>query len=201
MLWGKMAANRSIAEGQETYYCGRQSRPSGEIAMKYFEQRTKNSSDSWTTPAEEIELVKSLFRGHILLDPCASPDRKKWFAITNYDGKLTGDGLVDKWFGNVFINPPYSKLKEWSIKGFQEYSRGKAKSQIWLVPGRAMDTQWWDILMLFCRIFAIKNKRIKFEGAKNGAMFPSALCYCGSDADWFAIKASSAGWSVYKRLM
>jgi len=164
--------------------------------MTFAERRTKSIRDDWRTPAEEIALVKRIFGGQIDLDPCADDDMNNWIAITN--AHPTGhDGLKSYWFGKVFINPPYGRaIIDWVRKGRHEYT----DAQIWLVPGRAMDSKWWRELMTFCKVFAIKRKRNKFGGAACGAMFPSTLCYCGPNEDRFVDEARSAGWDVYRNV-
>jgi hypothetical protein len=163
--------------------------------MSFAERRTAASRDDWRTPAEEIELVKRIFGGPIDLDPCADYDRSNWFAITNFSH--TTEGLFWEWWGNVFINPPYGRELVYWVR----HGRANQQSvQIWLVPGRAFDTQWWKCLMNFCDIFAIKDSRIKFGGADHGAMFPSALCYCGTAEQRFVDEVRAAGWTVYRKV-
>jgi len=81
-----------------------------------------------------------------------------------------------------------------------ELMMNRSSAQIWLVPGRAFDTEWWGHLMGFCDVFAIKKKRIKFDGSECGAMFPSALCYCGPDEPGFISEVEAAGWDVYRKV-
>ncbi len=60
-------------------------------------------TDTWLTPPEIVGAL-----GVFDLDPCAAPDPKPWdTAITHYT--LPTDGLVEPWFGRVWLNPPYSR--------------------------------------------------------------------------------------------
>jgi len=145
--------------------------------------------------------------GGIDTDPCASINSKHWFANSD-DGNITErlDGLNHGWYGRVFINPPYGKIKTWVKKGFLEHTQGRATQQMWLVPGRGMETKWWFELMSYCRIFAIKRRRITFEGAKMGAQFPSALCYSVADKnervereELFIRQVKQAGYIPYRK--
>jgi len=166
--------------------------------MSFAERRTKSSRDDWRTPPEEIALVKRIFGGAIDLDPCASPYPEMQFARHSIAER---GGLVASWGGNVFINPPYGRaILDWTRKGRADASSEHTTAQIWLVPGRAMDSKWWRELMAFCPVFAIKKKRIKFDGTTCGAMFPSALCYCGPDEARFIDEVEKAGWTVYRKV-
>ena len=166
-------------------------------AVRFAERRTSLSKDDYGTPSDEISLAKCIFGGYIYLDPCASVESSEHFAIINYPPKT--DGLLHRWFDKAYLNPPYKELRRWTEKGRTEVGVGNCREQLWLVPGRALDTRWWKCLMEFCQLVAFKDRRIKFVGAKYGAMFPSALCYCGPNEDRFKIEVITAGWIVYKK--
>lgn len=60
-------------------------------------------TDTWLTPPGIISAL-----GPFDLDPCAAPDPKPWpTATTHYT--LPTDGLAQRWFGRVWLNPPYSR--------------------------------------------------------------------------------------------
>lgn len=170
-----------------------------------IERRTPQSRDDYRTPAEEIALVKRIFGGTIDLDPCADRHKKHWIARTNFTGSIESvDGLEARWLNNVFwsnnvfINPPYgSALPKWVYKGWWEHSAERTTSQLWLVPARP-GSRWWNKLMSFCPIFAVKNKRIIFKGETSGAGFPSALAYCGSNEPRFIAEVTAVNWKVYR---
>ena len=76
---------------------------------KNFNTNTKNN-DEWLTPPE---IIKTL--GGFDLDPCA-PVNRPWDTARNHFC-VHDDGLIQKWFGRVWCNPPYGrKTFKWLSK-------------------------------------------------------------------------------------
>jgi len=65
-------------------------------------QSHKMLNDEWLTPPE---LLKKL--GHFDLDPCA-PIKRPW-DMADHHYTREDDGLIQKWFGRVWLNPPYGR--------------------------------------------------------------------------------------------
>lgn len=114
--------------------------------MKNFNINTTNN-DEWLTPPE---IIKSL--GRFDLDPC-SPINRPW-NTANYHFDKRINGLNQKWFGRIWLNPPYGKevfkwMEKLSIhcsglalifartetKGFHEFIWNRANS-IFFFKGR-----------------------------------------------------------------
>lgn len=73
-------------------------------------QKAKKGKTEWLTPPD---LVKKL--GDFDLDPCCPINPPFLHAKTNYT--IKDDGLLQEWFGRVFLNPPYNrKLYLWLEK-------------------------------------------------------------------------------------
>lgn len=70
-------------------------------------ERISKGKEEWLTPPH---ILKAL--GQFDLDPCA-PQKRPWpMAKTHYT--KSDDGLIQKWFGRVWCNPPYGKkTKVW----------------------------------------------------------------------------------------
>ena len=66
-----------------------------------FNSNTENK-DEWLTPPE---IIKSL--GEFDLDPC-SPINRPWPTAKNHY-TVVDNGLMQKWNGRVWCNPPYGK--------------------------------------------------------------------------------------------
>ena len=62
--------------------------------------RFAERNDRWLTP---LPLVRSL--GDFDLDPCGAPGHAT--ASTVWTPEEVGDGLSMRWFGRVWLNPPY----------------------------------------------------------------------------------------------
>lgn len=117
--------------------------------------------------------------GSIDLDPTSEPGppfnvpaRVHW---TKEDDCLPRD-----WFGNVFMNPPYGKKRgvdKFIAKCLSEYLAGRVNRACILLPVDT-STGWWSILgssWPWCGFY----DRIKFDGMKTGAGYPSAMFYLG----------------------
>ncbi len=78
--------------------------------MNVVFEKCKETSVEWLTPPE---LVKKL--GIFDLDPCTpiSPP----FLHARYNFNINDNGLNKKWFGRVYMNPPYGKgMEKWLEK-------------------------------------------------------------------------------------
>lgn len=80
-------------------------------------ERPKMISDTWLTPPE---IIKAL--GRFDLDPCCPP-KMPWRTATKTFTKKD-DGLAQKWFGRVWLNPPYSRGVVAWLRKMAEHDRG-----------------------------------------------------------------------------
>lgn len=88
-------------------------------------------SDSWLTPPALLALL-----GAFDLDPCSPVDRPWPTAAHHYT--IADDGLVQPWFGRVFLNPPYSKrLIGLFMAKMADHGHGTA------LVNAATDTKWF----------------------------------------------------------
>jgi hypothetical protein len=111
--------------------------------------------DNWSTPKDVYDKLNAEFRFND--DPCPLHGR---------------GGLEREWGTSTFVNPPYSEIKLWVERGFNEALKGKII--VMLIPSRT-DTRWWhDYVMKAYEIRFIKG-RLKFGDNKNSAPFPSAI--------------------------
>lgn len=96
--------------------------------------------DNWETPQETIDwIVDGL--GHIDLDPCASPNTNH--GLCNCRLEDGGDGLQRDWYGNIFLNPPFSYKKEWLAKLEAELEAGHVKTAVVITPDATDTKSWW----------------------------------------------------------
>ena len=111
----------------------------------------------WKTPKEVYQTLDAEF--NFDFDPC--PTNPKF------------DGLKVEWKKSNFVNPPYGKeLPKWIKKGYEQSRIGK--TVVFLIPSRT-DTRWWhEYCMKADEIRFIKG-RLKFDGQKSSAPFPSAI--------------------------
>lgn len=133
------------------------------------------------TPRKIIDAVIACMGG-IDLDPCSnSKDAPNVPAADHYTRE--DDGLAQKWFGHVYMNPPYGReIDDWVAKLVSEYESGHVTEAIALVPSRT-DTQWWERLRNYH--VCLVSGRLKFIGNNDSAPFPSAVFYLGRDIESF----------------
>ena len=111
-------------------------------------------SDDWSTPRDIYE--KFINDGYI--DPCP---------LHSEEDNLNID------FGNVklFINPPYSDIKNWVEFAIRHHKKYKNEI-VFLVPSRT-DTKWFHRLLDYGVELEFIKGRLKFGGSDNPAPFPS----------------------------
>ena len=127
-----------------------------------------SKSDEWGTPQAFFDKLNMIY--NFTLDPCATAGNAK----CNKFYTMEEDGLKQDWQGEtVFVNPPYSKIKDWVVKCRNE-SLKPGTTVVMLIPSRT-DTRWWhQHCMAAHQIFFVKG-RLKFEGGNHPAPFPSAV--------------------------
>lgn len=90
------------------------------------------------------------------------------------------DGLKIEWGKCNFVNPPYGReINKWLKKGYEEWKKGK--TVVFLIPSRT-DTRWWHNYVMKANEIRFIKGRLKFQGAKNSAPFPSCIVIFKSEA-------------------
>lgn len=137
------------------------------------------ASDEWSTPEATFRALDDEF--HFTLDAAATLANRK---VENYRGPdheepMLRDALQYPWHGVVWLNPPYSKVREFITKAAGEAKAGHA-TVVCLVPSRT-DTRWWhdhvwegDHPREGVEVRFLKG-RLKFGGSANSAPFPSVV--------------------------
>lgn len=132
-----------------------------------------NKSDEWGTPQAFFDIFDSVFE--FKLDAAASASNKKcrkYYSEKN--SALDADWIEKLKKGDaVWINPPYSLTKEFVEKAIEQHD--EYKFDIVMLVASRTDTEWfYRALDVAKQVFFIKG-RLKFEGAENGAPFPSCI--------------------------
>lgn len=142
------------------------------------------------TPEQPIvNLVLDVFDGKIDLDPCSnSIDNPNIPADTHYTKEIDGIGVL--WWGNIFLNPPYSNPLPFLETLIYNLETGSAKSAIALLKSGTIHNKGTGKLIeeyasAVCFWGAGKNRRIGFI-TPNGeqrmsADFDCVLVYFGRD--------------------
>jgi hypothetical protein len=143
------------------------------------------SNFEWYTPSQFIKLARHTM-GSIDLDPASCDKAQKTVRAGTYY-TLETDGLSQPWFGNVFLNPPYSKhlINKFIDKLFDELPN---INQVIVLTDSRTDTRWFRRLresLTTC----LTHGRIYFideSGAPGTPKIGSALFYYGHNSKRFA---------------
>lgn len=126
----------------------------------------------WLTPKPIVEAL-----GSFDLDPCGAPGHS--LADTTYlleDGR---DGLVDPWFGRVWLNPPYGKMALPFLRKLADHGDGTALIFARTETAMFFETVWeraTAILFLRGRVTFLDSQGVAAK-ANSGA--PSCLVAYG----------------------
>lgn len=142
------------------------------------ETHFSSETDEWATPPELLRPLADAVGGFDL-DPCSGAERK---SIASDTYTKADDGLAQKWFGAVWMNPPYSEIADWMEKASTEVRREQVDSVIALVPART-STQWFHNYAAEASAIAFVEGRLQFGDADNSAPFPSAVVVFGDVED------------------
>ena len=128
-----------------------------------------SKTDLWETPQDLFDKLNKNF--NFTLDVCATKENAK---CKKYYTKEQ-DGLIKKWKGVCWCNPPYGReISKWVQKA--STSARKGATVVMLLPART-DTRWFHDYIYKKENVKIKfiRGRLKFGNAKNSAPFPSML--------------------------
>lgn len=126
------------------------------------------NSDEWATPQYLFDELDAEF--HFDIDACASDLNHK---CDEYYTKIR-NGLGVGWGGKtVFCNPPYSDISRWVEKCYREGTKDNT-TVVLLIPSRTDTTYFHNFIYHRAEIRFIDG-RLKFEGAKWNAPFPSMI--------------------------
>ena len=136
-------------------------------------QKTKGVTDNWLTPPDIVEQL-----GPFDLDPCANA-RQPWDTAQHHY-TVWDDGLRQRWFGRVWLNPPYSNIKQWMAQ-MAEHNNGIA-----LVFARTETAFWFDYIWTRATAICFLRGRLYFHypdgsRAKANAGGPHALVAYGDE--------------------
>ena len=131
-----------------------------------------SKKDDWGTPWELYNELDEEFSFDI--DVCADADNAKHPV---YYSKYY-DAFKHEWHGTCWMNPPYGrKIGRWVQKAYEESLTGRCRV-VALLPART-DTKWFHEFIYGKAEIRFLKGRVKFQGAKHGAPFPSMICVFG----------------------
>jgi phage N-6-adenine-methyltransferase len=96
--------------------------------------------DTWQTPSWLTDGIGAAIGGFDL-DPCAGPDTR--IAETNYSIQRGENGLQQDWFGDVWVNPPFTSKVDWVHKAISEYDDPDGADRVFLLTPDSTDVKSW----------------------------------------------------------
>lgn len=127
-----------------------------------------SSKDDWETPDYIFDPLNKEFG--FTLDVCADVNNKK--CDSYFD--MADDGLLQDWGNDVcFLNPPYSQLKIWLKKAYEESLKGA--TVVALIPARTDTIAFHSYIFNKADEIRFIKGRINFVGGASTAPFPSAI--------------------------
>ena len=139
-----------------------------------LETLTSQQSDEWSSPRELVEPLDDAVDGFDL-DPCSGAETSP-FAEETYTED--DDGLAQEWFGDVWVNPPYSDMDGWTEKATTEAQRDAVDSIFYLCKGDS-STNWWQLAAEHAECVCAIDHRLKFGDGENSAPFASHVFVFG----------------------
>lgn len=137
-----------------------------------------SKSDEWKTPQEVFSYLDGVYR--FTLDAAASELN---YQCSNYYTEAD-DALTKSWDGRVFLNPPYSKGKQYAFieKAVQEITKNpKCEYVVALIPARTDTKTWHDLIFKNASEIIFIRGRLRFSNPLdskkeiNSAPFPSCV--------------------------
>ncbi|MEZ9866885.1 DNA N-6-adenine-methyltransferase [Vibrio sp. 10N.261.51.A4] len=134
---------------------------------------SKTNKDKWQTPPEVFEQLDK--RYGFTLDAAAEPETALCLSYFTEED----DALVQDWSGHVvFCHPPYSKLKAFAKKAYEESLKGT--KVVMLVPARTGSDEFHDYFSKGAVRFIGGRLNFLQHGQEQGsANFPSMVCILG----------------------
>lgn len=157
-----------------------------------FDLTSALDSDDWYTPAYIIEALGV----HFDLDPCSPPGGVPTVALCAEHPPAVfteaDDGLAQRWYGTVWLNPPYSDQWPW-VEKLVEHGIGVA-----LVTADT-STKGWHRWAVTADAICFISHRVRFIRGSTpstiNAPFASALLGFGA-VGAAAVRGCGLGWVV-----
>lgn len=143
-----------------------------------------DASDGWYTPPWLIERVHALF-GAIDTDPatCAAAQAvvqaQTWYTETE-------NGLLQPWYGRLWLNPPYSGPTKWTDKALAHYTAGDVTDAL-ILTNSYTETGWWQRLAAQGAMLFFAGRMNFWHPLKTATQNRTGqtLCYLGKDRAGF----------------
>ncbi len=153
-----------------------------------------SGNNEWYTPSDYIDLAREVM-GNIDLDPASSDKANEVVQAKRYY-TAEDDGLLQDWYGNVWLNPPYSSelIMKFTEKLIEELP---IMSQALVLVNNATETEWFSKLVNKASAVCFPRSRVKFympDGTVGAPLQGQALLYFGVEPMRFIEVFKAKGW-------
>lgn len=155
------------------------------------------TGDDFYTNKIVIDAARQVM-GRIDVDPASHALANKVVGATTFYTKAD-NGLMRKWSGKVWINPPFSAWSVWVPKILNEWNSGRIEEMCVLSAMRTVTAQYFAPFVAASDAICIMKGRIKFWGGKAGDSPDDghAVFYFGKNREGFLKAFSDLGTTFY----
>lgn len=157
-----------------------------------------SGNNEWYTPEEYIKSARQVL-GVIDLDPATSQKANEVVKAENIY-TIEDNGLEKEWFGNVWLNPPYSSDL---IGKFAEKVKAKEYKQAIVLVNNATETSWFYDIVSVASAVVFPTHRVKFykpDGTIGAPLQGQAFLYIGENPHNFLKVFGQFGWGALHEL-
>jgi hypothetical protein len=168
-------------------------------AIKFFQDPhvSENSHENeWYTPPKILAAARQAM-GSIDTDPASCEAANKMVrAETFYD--MDDDGLVQQWYGNVWLNPPYVQplVSRFTKLAVEKYRAGEVQ-QVCVLVNNATETDFFQNMLQYCSAICFPRGRIRYINEMgdqaNAPLQGQAVLYFGINPADFVVAFSEIG--------
>ena len=155
-----------------------------------------SGENEWYTPTKYIEAAR-LAMGGIDLDP-ASCEKAQENVKAGSFYTAEDNGLEKRWFGKIWLNPPYSKDL---IGAFAEKVATENYDQACVLVNNATDSRWFHRIAEMASAICFVKGRIKYLDASgtpaNTPLQGQAIIYLGDRSNEFKTAFEDIGFVVF----
>jgi len=130
--------------------------------------------DEHDTPESFFQPLHDILGGFDL-DPSASDTSD----LADRNVTKDEDGMSMDWWGDVWLNPPYSEVGDWLDYGERQVAAGNVENLVARVYART-GTQWFHNYATKADTLCFVEGRLTFGGADNSAPAPSMVVVWGN---------------------
>lgn len=143
-----------------------------------------DASDGWYTPPKYIALARDVL-GEIDLDPASCSAAQAIVQARNYYTEHE-NGLVQPWYGRMWINPPYSAPTPWVRRAIGEYRAEQIDAAL-ILTNSYTETGWWQDLAAVATILFFRGRLNFWHPEKTATQNRTGqtLAYIGPNRDRF----------------